>query len=82
MGAPNIVLERPRWARRELALALTGVSEPTLLRLVNDGHVRARKMGDKPKCGCVFCVRDIEEWLETDAPTAGPFALPGDKREE
>ena len=80
MGATKIVLERPRWAKREIALALTGVSEPTLLRLVNEGSVRARKMGAQPKSGCVFNVADIEEWLDNDAPKAGPFVLPGEKK--
>lgn len=78
----GIVLERPRWARRAVALALTGVSEVRLLGLVNDGFVRARKMGDKPKSGCVFNVPDIEEWLENEAPKAGPFAIPAAYAEE
>ncbi len=71
----KVVLERPRWARRDLALTLTGVTESRLLKLVNEGFVRARKMETTPKSGCVFCVTDIEEWLENEAPPAGPFVI-------
>ncbi|MEI7903481.1 MAG: hypothetical protein WCK89_24850 [bacterium] len=75
----SYVYERPRWARRDLALQLTGISENRLIGLVNEGHVRARKMDGKPKSGCVFCVPDVEEWLEKEAPKAGPFKLAGEK---
>ncbi len=75
-----MVIERPRWAKRDRALELTGIGELTLLKLVNDGLVRARKMGPEKKSGCVFSVPDIEEWLENDAIKAGPFAIPGDGR--
>ena len=71
----RVVLERPRWARRDLALTLTGVTESRLLKLVNEGFVRARKMEPTPKSGCVFCVTDIEEWLENEALHAGPFVI-------
>lgn len=71
----SVVLERPRWARRDMALKLTGVTESRLLKLVNEGFVRARKMEPTPKSGCVFCVTDIEDWLEKDALKAGPFVI-------
>ena len=71
-----LLVERPRWAKRDLAFKLTGVSECMLLKLVNDGVVRARKMDARKKSGCVFCIPDVEEWLENEAPHAGPFVLP------
>ena len=77
-----MIVERPRWAKRDLALKLTGVSECMLLKLVNDGVVRARKMDVRKKSGCVFCIPDVEEWLENDAPHAGPFVLPQPLPEE
>ena len=80
MGATTIVLERPRWARRERAMELTGVTETALLKMVNDGFVRARKMDVAERSGTVFCIPDIEQWLETEAPKAGPYALPGEKK--
>ena len=77
-----MIVERQRWARRDMALKLTGVSECMLLKLVNDGVVRARKMDFRKKSGCVFCIPDVEEWLETEAPHAGPFVLPQPLPEE
>jgi len=44
--------------------------------------VRARKMDFRKKSGCVFCIPDVEEWLETEAPHAGPFVLPQPLPEE
>ena len=73
---PNPVLERPRWARRDLAMQLTGVSKMRLLALVNEGTVRARKMDSAAKNSCVFSAVDIEEWLANEARPAGPFVLP------
>ena len=78
----TVIIERPRWAKRDLALKLTGVSECALLKLVNEGLVRARKMDARKKSGCVFCVPDIEEWLENEAPHAGPFVLPNEPKKQ
>lgn len=69
------VIERPRWARRDVAMKLTGVPEDCLLRLANEGFVRARKLGEARKSACLFCVPDIEEWLENEAPKAPQFAV-------
>lgn len=71
------VFERPRWARRERTMELTGVPEGKLLELVESGFVRARKMDpDAAKSACVFCVADVEEWLEKDAAPARFKVLP------
>ena len=77
MNKTGIVFERPKWARRARAMELTGVTELALLRLVNDGFVRARKMDVTMRSGTVFNVPDIEQWLDEEAPHAGPYKLPG-----
>lgn len=64
-----------RWASRELTMRLTGIPEVRLLELVNEGRVGARKANATPRSATVFCVPDVEEWWDKEAPRAGPFKV-------
>lgn len=58
------VFERPKWGRIKTAMACTGVPEGTLRELVMAGDVRAKKLGAERNCATVYCIPDVEEWIE------------------
>lgn len=64
-----------RWATRSRAMALTGVPESVLLRLVNQGYVRCRKTGAGKQARTVFNVPDIEEWWDLYADEVTRFEV-------
>jgi hypothetical protein len=45
-------------------MACTGVPEGTLRELVMAGDVRAKKLGAERNCATVYCIPDVEEWIE------------------
>lgn len=77
----RIVLEvRPRWGQIAVVKAMTGVPPNTVRQLVNEHKVRCRKMDpEAANSATVYCVDDVCEWLDQEAPKGGPFRLPAGK---
>lgn len=77
-----VVQVPPVWARADTIKALTGISYWTLVALVNNNKVRARKTGESQNCACVFRVSDVLECLDNDFPPPPPFKMAMKKKKE
>lgn len=75
--AAPAVFVRPTWAQAHVLKAITGMPAHVVRGLVNSHRVRAKKVDPSAANSVtVYCVRDVEEWLENDAADAGPFKVP------
>ena len=58
------MVPRPFWGRAKQVYDLFGVTEKILRRLVAQGHVRTRKLGDSQNAIRIFSVTDLWQYLE------------------
>jgi len=69
---PTVILQyetgdKPFWATAKTVQRFYGIAETALSRLVEAGSVKSRKLpGDPMRAGRVYCLADIESWLEEE----------------
>lgn len=61
----NAVIEKPKWMRAKKLADYMGVPELTLRNLSRMGQVRCKKLGPKEHSATVYCVTDVEEWIDS-----------------